>query len=339
MPAAASPPATIGVGGSNSAPDNGAGTAPTGEDPLAVDGVTNGNPGASAGNAPEAGNALPQTPDALAAATAGSTQGTDAAAARLAGTVAAAGRATDTSPNGVHGSAAQGATAGLNQNSQSDLQFVAPQAAGADTSNGSLGLSNSALITSTPGSDDNNNSDGIGNQASTAPTDGSVNASSVIAAPIATTAAAPTHAADTTNALVPISEVAVTIAARAQSGSSNFEIRLDPPDLGRIDVQLKVDSGGNVTSHIIAERPETLSLLQRQAPQLERALQDAGLNTGEGMQFSLADRGFSGNNAYTAPDFDSGTSTAIPASDSVPAMAAQGYASWSGRSGGLDITV
>ncbi len=138
---------------------------------------------------------------------------------------------------------------------------------------------------------------------------------------------------------MPISEVAVTIAARAQSGSSNFEIRLDPPDLGRIDVQLKVDSGGNVTSHIIAERPETLSLLQRQAPQLERALQDAGLSTGEGMQFSLADQGFAGNNAYTARDFDSGTSTAIPASDLVPAIAAQGYASWSGRSGGLDITV
>ena len=131
----------------------------------------------------------------------------------------------------------------------------------------------------------------------------------------------------------------MTIAARAQSGNSNFEIRLDPPDLGRIDVQLKVDSGGNVTSHIIAERPETLSLLQRQAPQLERALQDAGLNTGEGTQFSLADQGFAGNNAYTAPEFNSGTSTAIPTSDSVPAIAAQGYASWSGRSGGLDITV
>ncbi len=337
MPAAATPPATIGVGSSNSAPDNGAGAPTTGEDPLAVGGVTNGNPGASAGNAPNAGNALPQTPDALAAATAGSTA--DAAAARLAGTVAAAGRATDTSSNGVHGSAGQASTAGLNQSSQSDPQFVVPQAAGADTSSDSLGLSNSALITSTPGSDDNN-SDAIGNQAGTAP-DASVNVNSLVAAPIATatTAAAPTHAADTTNALVPISEVAVTIAARAQSGSSNFEIRLDPPDLGRIDVQLKVDSGGNVTSHIIAERPETLGLLQRQAPQLERALQDAGLNTGEGMQFSLADQGFAGKNAYTAPDFDSGTSTAIPTSDSVPAMAAQGYASWSGRSGGLDITV
>ena len=307
-PAAATPPATIGVGSSGVATDNGAGAASTGEDPLAVAGVTNGNPGPSAANAPNTGNALPQTPEALAAATAGPTQGTDAAAARLAGTVAAAGRATDTSPNAAHGSAGQGATAGLTQNSQSDPQFVAPQAAGADTGSASLGLSNSALIASTPGSDENNNSDAIGNQAGSAPTDGSANAGSLVAAPIATatTAAVPTHAADTTNALVPISEVAVTIAARAQSGSSNFEIRLDPPDLGRIDVQLKVDSGGNVTSHIIAERPETLSLLQRQAPQLERALQDAGLNTGEGMQFSLADQGFAGNNAYTAPDFDSG---------------------------------
>jgi flagellar hook-length control protein FliK len=339
LPPAATPPATIGVGSSGVATDNSAGAASTGEDPLAVGTVTNGNPSPSGANAPNAGNALPQTPDALVAATAGSTQGADAAAARLAGTVAAAGRATDTSPNGVHGSAGQGTMAGLTQNSQSDPQFVAPQAAGADTSNGSLGLSNFALFTSPTGGDVSNNSDGIANQTLTAPTDGSANASSVIAAPITTAAAAPTHAADSTNALVPISEVAVTIAARAQSGSSNFEIRLDPPDLGRIDVQLKVDSGGNVTSHIIAERPETLNLLQRQAPQLERALQDAGLNTGEGMQFSLADQGFAGNNAYTTPDFDSGTSTAIPTSDSVPAIAAQGYSSWSGRSGGLDITV
>ena len=54
----------------------------------------------------------------------------------------------------------------------------------------------------------------------------------------------------------------MTIAAQAQSGKSRFEIRLDPPELGRIDVQLNVDSSGNVSSRLVVERPETLDLLR-----------------------------------------------------------------------------
>ena len=42
---------------------------------------------------------------------------------------------------------------------------------------------------------------------------------------------------------------------------------------------------------IVAERPETLALLQRDARQLDRALQAAGIPLAEGgMQFSLAGR-------------------------------------------------
>jgi hypothetical protein len=42
---------------------------------------------------------------------------------------------------------------------------------------------------------------------------------------------------------------------------------------------------------IVAERPETLVLLQRDARQLDRALQGAGIPLAEGaMQFSLAGR-------------------------------------------------
>jgi hypothetical protein len=90
---------------------------------------------------------------------------------------------------------------------------------------------------------------------------------------------------------VPLSEISVSIVAQAQSGKSRFDIRLDPPELGRIEAQLKVDSGGNVSSRLIVERPETFDLLRRDALALERALQDAGLSTGSGMQFSLADQG------------------------------------------------
>jgi flagellar hook-length control protein FliK len=139
---------------------------------------------------------------------------------------------------------------------------------------------------------------------------------------------------------VPLADIAVTIAAHAQSGRSRFDIRLDPPELGRIEVQLNVDSSGNVSSRLIAERPETLDLLRRDAPQLERALQDAGLNTGDGMQFSLADQGFAGRNGLAPPDdYATRTPLGILADEPAPAAAWSGYAASSERGGGLDITV
>src|SRR5260370_28727607 len=95
---------------------------------------------------------------------------------------------------------------------------------------------------------------------------------------------------------LPLAGVAVEIAARFQGGTNRFEIRLDPPELRRLDVRLDVDRQGNVTSHLLVERSDTLDLLRRDAPQLERALQDAGLKTGgDSLQFSLRDQGFAQN--------------------------------------------
>ena len=98
-----------------------------------------------------------------------------------------------------------------------------------------------------------------------------------------------------TNAAVPLSGLALEIAVSAKSGKSRFEIRLDPADLGRIDVRIDVDRNGQVTSHLTVEKPETLSMLRQDAPQLQRALDDAGLRTGNGgLQFSLRDQSSSG---------------------------------------------
>ena len=77
---------------------------------------------------------------------------------------------------------------------------------------------------------------------------------------------------------MPLSGLALEIAASANSGKSRFEIRLDPADLGRIDVRIDVDRNGQVTSHLTVEKPETLSMLRQDAPQLQRALDDAGLS-------------------------------------------------------------
>jgi hypothetical protein len=90
---------------------------------------------------------------------------------------------------------------------------------------------------------------------------------------------------------VPIDGIAVEIATRSHDGARRFEIRLDPPELGRIDVRLDVSRDGQVTSRLVVERAETLDLLRRDAGTLERALQSTGLRTDDaGLQFSLRDQ-------------------------------------------------
>jgi flagellar hook-length control protein FliK len=109
--------------------------------------------------------------------------------------------------------------------------------------------------------------------------------------PLAATAIDTSNLTVMTGQAVPLSGLAVEISANAKAGNSRFEIRLDPPDLGRIDVRLDVDKNGQVTSRLFVEKSETLDLLRRDAPQLQQALQDAGLKTSDsGLQFSLRDQ-------------------------------------------------
>jgi flagellar hook-length control protein FliK len=113
-------------------------------------------------------------------------------------------------------------------------------------------------------------------------------------APAATAAPAPSHVRPTEAAApnlpaapaqppVPLGAVPMTIGLRSLSGSNQFEIRLDPKDLGRIDVNLDIDKEtGAVQARLVVDRPETLALLQRDAGNLQQALAQAGLNPGEG---------------------------------------------------------
>jgi hypothetical protein len=148
----------------------------------------------------------------------------------------------------------------------------------------------------------------------------------------------------TTSGTVPISGLPVAIAARAVAGSNQFDIRLDPPELGRIDVQLNVDGNGQVTSHVTVDRPETLTLLQSQQPQLERALEQAGLKTADnGLQFSLRDQSFAGantggNNGGMQQSPSPAQQLVIPDSDMPAIDTTQIYSRW-GLGGGVDITV
>ena len=137
---------------------------------------------------------------------------------------------------------------------------------------------------------------------------------------------------------VPVAGLAVEIVSRAQDGLRRFDIRLDPPELGRIDVRLDVDNGGKVTSRLTVERAETLDLLRRDAPQLERALQHAGLNTEGGLEFSLRDQNFA--NREQMPRDVPVARLIVPDDEQIAAEAARrGYGRLIGLGGGVDITV
>jgi flagellar hook-length control protein FliK len=164
----------------------------------------------------------------------------------------------------------------------------------------------------------------------------------LVAANSAATQAA-TATSATAAAAVPVAGLPIAIAARALAGSNQFDIRLDPPELGRIDVRLDIDANGQVTSHVTVDRPETLTLLQSQQPQLERALEQAGLKTADnGLQFTLRDQSFSGGNTGAGSGGGAQPNTAqqlvIPDSDLPAVDATQIYSRW-GLGGGIDITV
>jgi flagellar hook-length control protein FliK len=182
-------------------------------------------------------------------------------------------------------------------------------------------------------------------QPAPAPVDASAQAVTVLpqqlpltAAPISTANLTATPA---TGAAVPLSGLAVQIAATVRSGKTQFEVRLDPADLGRIDVRIQIDSNGQVTSHLTVEKPETLTMLQQDAPQLQQALNDAGLKTGSGgLQFSLRDQSSSSQNSG-GQTYNGNPQRLIISEDNTASATTAGrsYGRMLGANGGVDITV
>ncbi len=138
-------------------------------------------------------------------------------------------------------------------------------------------------------------------------------------------------------------QVASGIVRHLQNGQTQFQMRLDPPELGRIDVDLKVAHDGRVHAHLIVDRPETLDLFMRDQRGLERALQNAGLDTNaDNLSFSLNDNG-SQQSGFSRDDSEQAYSgdTAGPAADDVPDISDSQTIQMAVRAqqGGLDIRI
>ena len=95
-----------------------------------------------------------------------------------------------------------------------------------------------------------------------------------------------------------------------------------------------------MTSHLTVEKPETLSMLQQDAPQLKQALNDAGFKTGDsGLQFSLRDQSSSSQNDNSGSNANA-QRLVISEDDTVPAVVAgRTYGRVLGSSSGVDISV
>jgi len=140
-----------------------------------------------------------------------------------------------------------------------------------------------------------------------------------------------------------VDTLALRIAAKSADGESQFQIRLDPPSLGRIEIHLNMDSQGNAQAQLSADRPQTLDALQRDSSSLERALKDAGLDLPGGLSFSLKSDGKSAawrdsqnsarNRAMQIDALDAANGTAA-----ILGLTSTGQA-WGAASMGLDIRV
>jgi len=102
-----------------------------------------------------------------------------------------------------------------------------------------------------------------------------------------------------TAAAVPLNGLALQIAVSAQSGKSRFEIRLDPAELGRIDVRIDVDRHGQLTSHLTVEKTgnagDGCARMRRNCS--ARSTMPGSRPATAGLQFSLRDQSSSGQNA------------------------------------------
>lgn len=83
-------------------------------------------------------------------------------------------------------------------------------------------------------------------------------------------------------------QVSREIIRRFNGQTTSFELRLDPPELGKVEVRLEVSRDHKVTAVVAAENPAALAELARHARDLQQALQSAGLDLSDkGLSFDL----------------------------------------------------
>jgi len=100
----------------------------------------------------------------------------------------------------------------------------------------------------------------------------------------------------------PADQISIRLIHAVAEGKRAIQMHLHPAELGSIDVKLQWQ-GDKLTAQFTVDRPETLQLLQREVPALERSLGQAGVNVDSGsLSFSLRQQ--QGNGKSGGEGFD-----------------------------------
>lgn len=141
-------------------------------------------------------------------------------------------------------------------------------------------------------------------------------------------------------------QVAFEMVRQVHQGTSRFTIRLDPPELGRVDVKMHVDNTGTVNARLTVDRAETLDLFQRDRQQLERALSQAGLDTSKtNLEFNLRQQshnpfaGMMGDQRQQHPGYGSAPRFGLAGADEAASMPAVTLYRGTASAGGVNIFV
>jgi flagellar hook-length control protein FliK len=97
--------------------------------------------------------------------------------------------------------------------------------------------------------------------------------------PITATAAPPPENPWGTAPAAPVAQVAPVLVSllHAADGTQRLTLRLDPPELGHLQIRIERPPEAPARVEIIVERQETLNMLVRDQVQLQRALDQAGV--------------------------------------------------------------
>jgi flagellar hook-length control protein FliK len=85
-----------------------------------------------------------------------------------------------------------------------------------------------------------------------------------------------------------VDQISVKISKALQAGSDRISVQLRPSELGRVDVKMDVGNDGRVLAVVTADNKDTLELLKRDSSDLQRSLEDAGMQLDSGdLSFNL----------------------------------------------------
>jgi flagellar hook-length control protein FliK len=76
-------------------------------------------------------------------------------------------------------------------------------------------------------------------------------------------------------------DIGLAIARGVAADGNTLHIRLEPAELGRVDVRMSFDDGGHLRAVVGADSPMALDILRRDSADLGRAMTDAGVRADE----------------------------------------------------------